>query len=57
LESGPEICKLIAAGSPEPMIVEEAVRGGFRALVDDGISKLLDGTTTVAEIASAISLE
>lgn len=55
LECSAELSKLIANGTSEADIAEEARQRGGRTLLDDGLSKILDGTTTVAEVTSAIA--
>jgi type II secretory ATPase GspE/PulE/Tfp pilus assembly ATPase PilB-like protein len=50
-----EIANLIAQGANETRIVDESRRLGVKTLLDDGILKVLDGTTTVAELAAAVT--
>ncbi|MBX3422189.1 MAG: type II/IV secretion system protein [Pirellulaceae bacterium] len=52
----PETAKLIAEGANETQVTQEAMRCRNRTLLDDGIAKVLDGTTTVAEVAAAVAL-
>lgn len=55
LENNAEIADLIAGSVNESIIAESARRLGSSTLIDDGIAKILDGTSTVAEIVSAVS--
>jgi len=51
-----DIANLIAEGAGETRIVDASRRLGRRTLLDDGILKVLDGTTTVAEIVAAVAV-
>ncbi len=52
-----QIAKLIADRCSETVVAQAARQNGCRTLLEDGIAKVLDGTTTVREIASAIGME
>lgn len=55
LENNSEIADLIAGSVNESMIAESSRRLGGSTLIDDGVAKILDGTSSVAEIVSAVS--
>ena len=55
LENNAEIADLIAGSVNESIIADSSKRLGGSALIDDGIAKILDGTSSVAEIVSAVS--
>lgn len=48
-----ETASLITKSAPEPVIAEALARRGFRTLQEDGISKALDGSTTLREVFAA----
>jgi general secretion pathway protein E len=56
LENTPEISKLIAGNANESLVAADALRHGAKTLLDDGISKVLNGTTTIGEIINAVSI-
>lgn len=56
LESSETIAKLIADGANEDDVLHDARSRNVSLLLDDGIAKILDGTTTVAEVTSAVTL-
>ncbi len=45
-----EIRKLALARAPAPEITEVAVRQGMRMLRDDGLEKVRQGMTSIAEV-------
>lgn len=49
----PAIQRLIQNRAPAAPIFEEAVRGGLRTLKQDGILKVLQGKTTIAQVRAA----
>ncbi|MGN6544325.1 MAG: GspE/PulE family protein [Aureliella sp.] len=55
LPGNEELARLVAAGAGEDAILEHAKQRGVSRLLDDGIAKILDGTTTVAEITGAVT--
>ena len=57
LDFNSEIAKLIADNVNETALAEEARRRGSQTLVDDGLAKIIDGTTTIAELTTAIALD
>ncbi len=48
-----ETASLIARSAPETALMESLSRKGFRTLQQDGISKVLDGGTTLREVFAA----
>lgn len=48
------LAQLISAGRDEQTLVAHAQEHGFQSLVDDGVAKLLDGTTSVSEVTQAV---
>lgn len=48
-----ETAALVSKSAPEPVIAETLARKGFRTLQQDGISKVLDGSTTLREVFAA----
>jgi type II secretory ATPase GspE/PulE/Tfp pilus assembly ATPase PilB-like protein len=56
LESNEEIAKLIAAGANEDVLLQATRSRSVSTLLDDGVAKILDGTTTVAEVTNAVTL-
>jgi general secretion pathway protein E len=56
LESSETMAKLIAAGANEDELLQDARSHGTSLLLDDGVAKILEGTTTVAEVTNAVSL-
>lgn len=56
LESSEAMAKLIAEGANEDELLQYARSQNVPLLIDDGIAKILDGTTTVAEVTNAVTL-
>ena len=56
LESSETMAKLIASGANEDELMQDARLRNVSILFDDGVAKILDGTTTVAEVANAVTL-
>ncbi len=56
LESSEMMAKLIADGANEDDLLNDARSRNVSMLLDDGVAKILDGTTTVAEVTSAVTL-
>lgn len=52
-----QIAKLIAERSCESEVASTARQSGCRSLLEDGIAKVLDGTTSISEIVTAIAME
>lgn len=50
-----ELAEIVAAGGSEGAICENARQRGLSLLADDGVSKICNGTTTVAEVTSAVT--
>jgi type IV pilus assembly protein PilB len=48
-----EISQLISKGASEAVLAESLARKGFRTLLEDGISKVRDGRTTLREVLTA----
>lgn len=55
LECSSDTSKLIANGADETLLAEHTRRLGEGSLLEDGIAKVLDGTTTISEISSAVA--
>ncbi len=51
-----DIDYLIACRSPTRDIRELAVKNGFRSLIDDGLRRVLDGSTSIEEIGRVVDL-
>lgn len=56
LESSEATAKLIAGGANEDELLQDARSRNVSLLIDDGVTKILDGTTTVAEVTNAVTL-
>lgn len=56
LESSETMSKLIADGANEDELLQDARSRNVSMLLDDGIAKILDGTTTVSEVTNAVTL-
>jgi general secretion pathway protein E len=56
LSSNEQIAQQIASGVGEEQLTAEQRSRGAGLLLDDGIAKILDGTTTVAEVTQAVTL-
>lgn len=56
LDCSSEITKLIAGSVNEIELSEQARRQGGQTLLDDGFCKIVDGTTTIAELTSAVMM-
>ncbi len=56
LESSEAMAKLIAGGANEDELLQDARSRNVSLLLDDGVAKILDGTTTVAEVTNAVTL-
>ncbi len=56
LESSETMAKLIADRANENELLQDARSRNVSMLLDDGVAKILDGTTTVAEVTSAVTL-
>ena len=56
LESSEAMAKLIAGGANEDELLQDARSRNVSLLLDDGMAKILDGTTTVAEVTNAVTL-
>ncbi len=56
LESSEAMAKLIAGGANEDELLQYARSRNVSLLRDDGVAKILDGTTTVAEVTNAVTL-
>jgi general secretion pathway protein E len=56
LQCHSELAKRISGQVNEDILIEDARKNGLSTLLDDGVAKILDGTTTVAEVTSAIAL-
>jgi type IV pilus assembly protein PilB len=56
LESSEDMAKSIAGGANEEELLQDARARNVSMLLDDGVSKILDGTTTVAEVTNAVTL-
>ncbi|PWF47721.1 GspE/PulE family protein [Massilia glaciei] len=52
----PELDELIARRAPARELRAAAGAGGFRALQDDGVRRVLEGTTSLAEVARVVDL-
>ncbi|MFO0942148.1 MAG: GspE/PulE family protein [Pirellulales bacterium] len=52
-----QFAKLIANLACESQLATTAQQKGLRSLLEDGVTKVLDGTTTVSEIVSAIAMD
>jgi type IV pilus assembly protein PilB len=52
----PELDYLIAKRSPVRDIRIAAIEGGFRELADDGLRRVLDGSTSIEEVARVVDL-
>lgn len=48
---------LIGAGAPHEELVEAAFAGGYRTLLQDGYRQLLEGRTTVSELARILAIQ
>jgi general secretion pathway protein E/type IV pilus assembly protein PilB len=56
LRMTPEIDYLIATRAPVRDIRAAAIQGGFRELADDGLRRVLDGSTSIEEVGRVIDL-
>ena len=56
LESSESMAKLIAGGANEDELLQDARSRNVSMLLNDGVAKILDGTTTVAEVTNAVTL-
>ncbi len=56
LESSEEVAKLISGGANEDVLLQNLRSRNVSMLLDDGIAKVLDGITTVAEVTSAVTV-
>ncbi len=56
LESSEATAKLIAHGANEDELLQDARSRNVSLLLNDGVAKILDGTTTVAEVTNAVTL-
>ncbi len=54
LPGSEELAHVIADGANEEALQRYARERQLFSLLDDGIAKLLDGTTTVSEVTSAV---
>ncbi len=48
------LAQLISQGHDEQTLIAYAQEQGWNSLLDDGIAKLLDGTTSVSEVTQAV---
>ncbi len=48
-----EVAQLISKGASEAVLSETLARKGFRSLLEDGVSKVRDGRTTLREVLAA----
>jgi type II secretory ATPase GspE/PulE/Tfp pilus assembly ATPase PilB-like protein len=55
VESNADLANLIATGASEDALLEKARTGNLSSLFDDGLAKIFDGTTTVAEVTNAVT--
>ena len=55
LSSNAALADLIASGASEDLLVENARGGHLSTLLDDGLAKIFDGTTTVRDVTSAVT--
>lgn len=56
LPGGTEISELISRGASEPALLEYMQRTDHKLLIDDGIDKMLTGTTTAQQVLSAVTM-
>ncbi len=55
MQGGSEVAKMIAGGATELDLSDFAKRSGCRTLIDDGIDKVLLGTTTVEQVLGTVA--
>jgi len=53
LPVGPELKELIAGGAPQAKITDKAIENGFETLFQDGVNKILAGSTSIEEVFAA----
>jgi type II secretory ATPase GspE/PulE/Tfp pilus assembly ATPase PilB-like protein len=56
LRMDPQLDELVANHAPLPEIRRTALAQGYRPLAEDGIQRVLDGTTSLAEVARVVDL-
>ena len=56
LESDEDLAKLIAGGADESTLVGRCRLSRIPQLLDDGVAKILEGVTTVAEVTNAVTI-
>jgi len=56
LKMDPELDEIITTRRPARELLEKALAHGFRPLADDGIRRVLEGTTTLDELSRVVDL-
>ena len=56
LKFTPELDELVGRRASKRELVQMALANGFRTLVDDGVRRVLDGATTLTEVARVVDL-
>jgi type II secretory ATPase GspE/PulE/Tfp pilus assembly ATPase PilB-like protein len=51
------IKELVVARAPSSQIKQAAINGGMRTLQEDGLSKVLNGTTSLEEVLRVVFVE
>jgi general secretion pathway protein E/type IV pilus assembly protein PilB len=52
----PDLDELVARRATARELRAAAMEKGFRPLVEEGIARILDGTTSIAEVARSVDL-